>query len=118
MTEPDEKKQEELKLGQMICENPSYARGYPNGTLKQYLTINATQVVDNTYIGDRWQVTLSEERQETIGACSLVAVDVTLAVEKDQFDDFLFSFRKKFSQGRGLMMEEKNHKKKFYSLDG
>ena len=42
-----------------------------------------------------------EERQESIGVCSLVAVDVTLKVRNDQFDDFLLTFRKNFLRGGG-----------------
>ena len=76
-------------------------RGIPRRQFEQYLARLATRVVDHTYIGDYWQVSLSDERQETIGVCSLCAVDVTMVVENDQFDDFIITFRKNFLRGGG-----------------
>jgi hypothetical protein len=58
-------------------------------------------VSENIFSGPGWQVALSEERSESLGKFSLVAVDVTLEVEKDQFEDFLITFRKNFLRGGG-----------------
>lgn len=100
MTEPDEKKQEELKPDQIIVKT-LHMRGIPRWQFERYLGSVANATRKDCYVGDGWQVTLSAERQECIGVFSLIAVDVTLAVEKDQFDDFLLSFRKNFLRGGG-----------------
>lgn len=100
MTDPDKKEWERLKPDQIIVKT-LYMRGIPRREYERYLFKKATYIDGNTYVGAGWQVTLSEERQESLGVCSLVAVDVTLAVEKDQFDDFLLTFRKNFLRGGG-----------------
>ncbi len=76
-------------------------RGIPKWEFERYLTHKAKTIDGNSYTGPDWQVSLSEERQESIGVCSLVAVDVTLKVRNDQFDDFLLTFRKNFLRGGG-----------------
>lgn len=100
MTEPEEKKQEELKPDQMIVKT-LHMRGIPRWQFERFLGSEAKTTGKDCYVGDGWQVTLSAERQERVGVFLLVAVDVTLAVEEDQFDDFLFSFRKNFLRGGG-----------------
>ncbi len=92
----------------LITNNPEkftiktlYMRGVPKWEFERYLIKIAKTVTGNTYNGDGWQVILSEERQESLGQFNLVAVDVTIAVEKDQFDDFLKTFRKNFLRGGG-----------------
>jgi len=100
MTDPDEKKGELLNPDQFTVKT-LYMRGIPKWEFERYLIKKATAIHGDHYIGASWQVSLSEERQESIGVCSLVAVDVTLAVAKDQFDDFLLTFRKNFLRGGG-----------------
>ncbi|WP_373482860.1 hypothetical protein [Acetobacterium sp.] len=100
MTDPDEEKQELLNPDQFTIKT-LYMRGIPKYAFERYLIKKAIRSHGDTYAGEGWQVTLSQERQESIGVCSLVAVDVTLAVEKDQFDDFLLCFRKNFLRGGG-----------------
>ena len=100
MTDPDQEKRELLKPDQFTVKT-LYMRGIPKWEFERYLIKKAAAIRGDTYAGPGWQVTLSEERQESLGAWSLVAVDVTLAVEKDQFDDFLLTFRKNFLRGGG-----------------
>lgn len=100
MTDPEEKEWELLSPDQVTVKT-LYMRGIPRWEYERYLLAKATSVQGDTYTGAGWQVTLSEERQESLGVCSLVAVDVTLAVAKDQFDDFLRTFRKNFLRGGG-----------------
>jgi hypothetical protein len=100
MTDSEEKEWELLSPDQVTVKT-LYMRGIPRREYERYLFKKATNIDGDTYAGAGWQVTLSEERQESIGVCSLVAVDVTLAVEKDQFDDFLLTFRKNFLRGGG-----------------
>lgn len=100
MTDPDEKIGELLKPDQFTVKT-LYMRGIHKYEFERYLIKKAVNICGDTYTGSDWQVTLSEERQESIGVFSLVAVDVTLAVEKDQFDDFLLTFRKNFLRGGG-----------------
>ncbi|WP_414150447.1 hypothetical protein ACIZ62_14190 [Acetobacterium carbinolicum] len=76
-------------------------RGIPRCQFERYLAAKARSIDADTFTGEGWQVTLSKERQESIGVFSLVAVDVTLAVKNDQFDDFLDTFRKNFLRGGG-----------------
>jgi hypothetical protein len=78
-----------------------HMRGVPRRELERYLQKKAHQVSENIFSGPGWQVALSEERSESLGKFSLVAVDVTLEVEKDQFEDFLITFRKNFLRGGG-----------------
>lgn len=92
----------------LITNNPEkfttktlYMRGVPKWEFERYLIKIAKTVTGNAYNGDGWQVILSEERQESLGQFSLVAVDVTITVAKDQFDDFLRTFRKNFLRGGG-----------------
>lgn len=87
--------------GDQFIKKTLYMRGIPKWEFDRYLRKKAETIRDDCYIGVGWQVTLSPERQESIGVCSLVAVDVTLVVEKDQFDDFLRSFRMNFLRGGG-----------------
>ena len=100
MTEPDKKNLEFLESDQFTVKT-LYMRGIPRWQFERYLGSEANATWEDRYVGDGWQVTLSAESQECIGVFSLVAVDVTLAVAKDQFDDFLFSFRKNFLRGGG-----------------
>jgi len=100
MTAADQKKWEQLKPEKFIVKTLSM-RGIPRSEFECYLAQKATQITGDSYAGEGWQVTLSEARQECIGGFSLVAVDVTLAVEKDQFDDFLLTWRKNFLRGGG-----------------
>lgn len=76
-------------------------RGIPRREFECYLQKKGHKVSVNTFSGHGWEVTLSEERNESLGKFSLVAVDVTLEVEKDQFEDFLMTFRKNFLRGGG-----------------
>lgn len=100
MTDSEEKEWELLSPDQVTVKT-LYMRGIPRWEYERYLSAKATSVQGDTYAGTGWQVTLSEERQESLGVCSLVAVDVTLVVAKDQFDDFLLTFRKNFLRGGG-----------------
>ncbi|MBU4541581.1 MAG: hypothetical protein KJ774_10220 [Firmicutes bacterium] len=100
MTDQDQKGAEPIKSDQFTVKT-LLMRGIPRWQFDQYLATKALSIAGDTYTGKGWQVTLSDERQESIGVCCLVAVDVTLAVEKDQFDDFLLTFRKNFLRGGG-----------------
>ncbi|MEO1816614.1 MAG: hypothetical protein ABGU93_13630 [Acetobacterium sp.] len=100
MTDVDGNKDKSLNQDQFTVKT-LYMRGIPKWEFERYLTHKAETIDGNRYAGPDWQVSLSEERQESIGVCSLVAVDVTLAVAKDQFDDFLLTFRKNFLRGGG-----------------
>jgi len=60
---------------------------------------NGKEVVGDIYYGEGWQVSLSEERQEKVGCCFIVAVDVTMEVNAEIFDDFLMTYRKNFLRG-------------------
>jgi len=100
MTDPDQEIEELLKPDQITVKT-LYMRGIPKWEFERYLTKKATVIRGDSYAGAGWQVTLSEERQESMGVWSLVAVDVTLAVAKDQFDDFQLTFRKNFLRGGG-----------------
>jgi hypothetical protein len=100
MTDPESEKEVLLKPDQYTTKT-LYMRGIPKWEFERYLIKKAMAIRGDTYVGPGWQVTLSEERQESLGVCSLVAVDVTLAVAKDQFDDFLRTFRNNFLRGGG-----------------
>ena len=76
-------------------------RGVQKYEFERYLTKNAKKILDNVYYGDGWQISLSQERQEKIGSCDIVAVDVTLSVKAEIFEAFLLSFRKNFLRGGG-----------------
>lgn len=78
-----------------------YMRGIPKWEFERYLAKKARTITRDSYEGDGWQVRLSVERKESLGQFSLVAVDVTIAVEKHQFDEFLQTFRKNFLRGGG-----------------
>ena len=100
MTDVDGNKDKSLNQDQFTVKT-LYMRGIPKWEFERYLTHKAETIDGNRYAGPDWQVSLSEERQESIGVCSLVAVDVTLKVRNDQFDDFLLTFRKNFLRGGG-----------------
>lgn len=100
MTDVDGNKDKSLNHDQFTVKT-LYMRGIPKWEFERYLTHKAKTIDGNSYAGSDWQVSLSEERQESIGVCSLVAVDVTLKVRNDQFDDFLLTFRKNFLRGGG-----------------
>ena len=100
MTDVDGNKDKSLNHDQFTVKT-LYMRGIPKWEFERYLTHKAETIDGNRYAGPDWQVSLSEERQESIGVCSLVAVDVTLMVRTDQFDDFLRTFRKNFLRGGG-----------------
>ena len=100
MTDVDGNKDKSLNHDQFTVKT-LYMRGIPKWEFERYLTHKAKTIDGNSYTGPDWQVSLSEERQESIGVCSLVAVDVTLKVRTDQFDDFLLTFRKNFLRGGG-----------------
>lgn len=100
MTDVDGNKDKSLNQDQFTVKT-LYMRGIPKWEFERYLTHKAETIDGNRYAGPDWQVSLSEERQESIGVCSLVAVDVTLMVRTDQFDDFLRTFRKNFLRGGG-----------------
>lgn len=100
MNDPKLKTGRETKH-QQFSEKTLHMRGIPKWEFERYLVKQATVIIGDTYQGEDWQVTLSEERQESIGMFTLVAVDVTIRVEKDQFDDFLLVFRKNFLRGGG-----------------
>lgn len=76
-------------------------RGIPKWEFKRYLRKIADKYSDDSYYGNGWQVTLSEEFQESLGAFSIIGVDVTIEVEKEKFEDFLLTFRKNFLRGGG-----------------
>lgn len=76
-------------------------RGIPRWEFERYLKGRAQKIIDDTYYGEGWQVSLSQERQDKIGRFFLVAVDVTLAAKEEKFEDFLFTFRKNFLRGGG-----------------
>jgi hypothetical protein len=76
-------------------------RGIPRSEFERTLEKMAEKVIDDTYYGVGWQVTLSAERQEDFRSFSMVVVEVTIAAEKHQFDSFLLTFRKKFLRGGG-----------------
>ena len=100
MTDVDGNKDKSLNHDQFTVKT-LYMRGIPKWEFERYLTHKAKTIDGNRYAGPDWQVSLSEERQESIGVCSLVAVDVTLKVRNDQFNDFLLTFRKNFLRGGG-----------------
>ncbi|MGV8905244.1 MAG: hypothetical protein ACOH15_01455 [Acetobacterium sp.] len=76
-------------------------RAVPKKELECYLIKKAEKIEDNVYYGDGWQVSLSPERQDKLGSCFIVAVDVTLSVKSEIFDAFLLNFRKNFLRGGG-----------------
>lgn len=76
-------------------------RGIPKWEFERYLKKIADKYIDDSYYGNGWQVTLSEEFQESMGVFSIIAVDVTIEVENDKFEDFLLTFRKNFLRGGG-----------------
>lgn len=76
-------------------------RAIPKREFEHYLKKKAQEMFEDTYYGEGWQVTLSQERQESLGSFSIVAVDVTLAVKHENFDAFLLTFRKNFMRGGG-----------------
>jgi len=76
-------------------------RGIPKKEFERYLTKKAEKIVDDVYYGDGWQVSLSQERQDKVGCCFIVAVDVTLSAKSEIFEVFLLTFRKNFLRGGG-----------------
>ena len=76
-------------------------RGIPRSEFERYLKKTAEKVIKDTYYGDGWQVTLSDQRQEDFGSFSIVVVDVTITAEKHQFESFLRTFRTNFLRGGG-----------------
>jgi len=76
-------------------------RGIPRSEFERYLKKTAEKVIKDTYYGEGWQVTLSDERQEDFGSFSIVVVDVVISAEKHQFESFLQTFRTNFLRGGG-----------------
>lgn len=76
-------------------------RGIPKWEFERYLRKIADKYSDDSYYGNGWQVTLSEEFQESLGTFSIIGVDVTIEVEEEKFEDFLSTFRKNFLRGGG-----------------
>lgn len=66
---------------------------------EHYLKEIAKNVVGDTYYGDGWEVTLSQEHQDKLGCCYIVAMDLTVAAKEEIFDDFLMTLRKNFLRG-------------------
>lgn len=91
----------EIKDTKQFASKTLHMRGIPRWEFERYLTNKAITKKADSYYGDGWQVTLSAERQESLGRFSLIAVDVIITAEKDQFDDFLQTFRKNFLRGGG-----------------
>ncbi|KNZ42349.1 hypothetical protein [Acetobacterium bakii] len=89
----------QLKQGKAIIAKKIQTRSIPKRSFERYFKEKGKEVVGDIYYGDGWKVSLSEERQEKVGCCFIVAVDVTMEVEAEIFDDFLMTYRKNFLRG-------------------
>ena len=88
-----------VENGNAIIVKKIQTRGIPKRSFERYFMEKGKEVVEDSYHGDGWQVSLSEERQEKVGCCFIVAVDVIMEVKAEIFDDFLMTYRKNFLRG-------------------
>lgn len=57
---------------------------------------------DNDYFyGDGWKVHIGKERHESFFKMTMPCVSVTLIIDEDKADDFVYKMRLQFSRGGG-----------------
>lgn len=69
---------------------------YIRDFIKYFLEISNKSIEDKIFIGDYWEVNLSEQTWINIGALKIQRTFITFNVEETYFDEFLSTFRLNF----------------------
>lgn len=76
-------------------------RSIPKRDFEKYLITICESHQGNVYFGDGWECILSEERTESLGKFSIVAVDVTLKAKAEVYDALRRRLMLQFTRGGG-----------------
>jgi|LGOV01.1.fsa_nt_gb hypothetical protein len=76
-------------------------RSIPRCLFEDYFHKKAIKQVGDIYWGKDWIVELSKEDHTILGSITMVVVEIKFCVKKENFDAFLFDFRKNFIRGGG-----------------